>query len=244
MAGNLMRKCDGLWVMVNIVMVTGAVGALGRVVARTLAARGARLALVDAAPAAPDPVVAEFAGHQLLPAIDLSSAQATQAMVAQVVERHGALDAAVNIAGGFRWETLAEGDPATWDLLFTVNLKTALHVCQSSLPHLLQRPSARIVNIGAAAAGKAAAGMGAYAASKSAVLRLTEALAEEAKDSGLTVNAVLPSIIDTPANRKDMPQADFSRWVAPEAVADVVAFLLSDGARAITGAGIPVMGRV
>ena len=86
--------------------------------------------------------------------------------------------------------------------------------------------------------------MGAYAASKSGVLRLTEALAEETKDRGLTVNAVLPSIIDTPANRKDMPQADFSRWVAPEAVADVVAFLLSDGARAITGAGIPVMGRV
>jgi NAD(P)-dependent dehydrogenase (short-subunit alcohol dehydrogenase family) len=180
----------------------------------------------------------------LLPAIDLSSAQATQAMVAQVVERHGALDAAVNIAGAFRWETIAEGDPATWDLLFTVNVKTALHVCRASLPHLGKRPGARIVNIGAGAAGKAGAGMGAYAASKSGVLRLTEALAEETKDLGLTVNAVLPSIIDTPANRKDMPQADFSRWVAPEAVADVVAFLLSDGARAITGAGIPVMGRV
>ena len=121
----------------KIVIVTGAFGALGRVVARTLATQGARLALVDAAPAAPDPVVTEFAGHQLLPGIDLSSAQATRAMVAQVVERHGALDAAVNIAGGFRWETIAEGDPATWDLLFTVNLKTALHVCQASLPHLL-----------------------------------------------------------------------------------------------------------
>ncbi|HSV47743.1 MAG TPA: SDR family NAD(P)-dependent oxidoreductase [Ramlibacter sp.] len=228
----------------KIVIVTGAFGALGRVVARSLAAQGARLALVDAAPAAPEPVMAEFEGHQLLPAIDLSSAPATQAMVAQVLERHGALDAAVNIAGGFRWETVGQGSPATWDLLFTLNLKTALHVCQASLPHLVKRPGARIVNIGAGAAGKAAAGMGAYAASKAGVLRLTEALAEETKDSGLTVNAVLPSIIDTPANRKDMPQADFSRWVAPEAVADVVAFLLSDGARAITGAGIPVMGRV
>ena len=228
----------------KIVIVTGAFGALGRVVAQTLVARGARLALVDAAPATPEAVASEFAGQQLLPATDLSSAPATQAMVAKVVAHHGALDAVVNIAGAFRWETVAEGDPATWDLLFTVNVKTALHVCRASLPHLLQRPGARIVNIGAGAAGKAAAGMGAYAASKSGVLRLTEALAEETKDSGLTVNAVLPSIIDTPANRKDMPQADFSRWVAPEAVADVVAFLLSDGARAITGAGIPVMGRV
>ena len=228
----------------KIVIVTGAFGALGRVVARTLVAQGARLALVDAAPAAPEPVAAEFAAHQLLPAIDLSSAQATQAMVAQVVERHGGLDAAVNIAGAFRWETVAEGDPATWDLLFAVNVKTALHVCRASLPHLVKRPGARIVNIGAGAAGKAAAGMGAYAASKSGVLRLTEAMAEETKDKGLTVNAILPSIIDTPANRKDMPDADFSRWVAPEAVADVIAFLLSDGARAITGAGIPVMGRL
>jgi len=228
----------------RIVIVTGAFGALGRVVARTLAAQGARLALVDAAPAVPEALATEFAGQLLLPGTDLSSAPASQAMVAKVLAHYGALDGVVNIAGAFRWETVAEGDAATWDQLFTINLKTALHVCQASLPHLLGRPQARIVNIGAGAAGKAAAGMGAYAASKSAVLRLTEALAEETKDRGLTVNAVLPSIIDTSANRKDMPEADFSRWVTPEAVADVVAFLLSDGARAITGAGIPVMGRL
>ena len=228
----------------RIVIVTGAFGALGRVVAGTLARQGARLGLVDAAGSVPEALAGEFSNHLLLPGVDLASQAATQAMVANVVGRYGALDAVVNIAGGFRWETVADGDPATWDALFTVNVKTTLHVCRASLPHLLGRPGARIVNIGAGAAGKAAAGMGAYAASKSGVLRLTEALAEETKDRGLTVNAVLPSIIDTPANRKDMPQADFSRWVAPEAVADVVAFLLSDGARAITGAGIPVMGRV
>jgi NAD(P)-dependent dehydrogenase (short-subunit alcohol dehydrogenase family) len=228
----------------KIVIVTGAFGALGRVVARTLAAQGARLTLVDAAPMVPEALAAEFSAHLLLPGVDLASQAATQAMVAKAVARHRTLDAVVNIAGAFRWETVVDGDPATWDALFTVNVKTTLHVCRASLPHLLERPGARIVNIGAGAAGKAAAGMGAYAASKSGVLRLTEALAEETKDRGLNVNAVLPSIIDTPANRKDMPQADFSRWVAPEAVADVVAFLLSDAARAITGAGIPVMGRV
>lgn len=228
----------------RIVIVTGAFGALGRAAARTLAAHGAKLALVDAAPAAPQELVREFAAHLLLPGIDLADAQAAQAMMERVVAHHGGLDAAVNIAGGFRWETVAEGDPATWDLLYTMNLKTALHVCRASLPHLLGRQHARIVNVGAGAAAKAAAGMGAYAASKAAVLRLTEALAEETKDKGVTVNAVLPSIIDTPANRKDMPEADFSRWVAPEALADVIAFLLSDAARAITGAGIPVTGRL
>jgi len=226
------------------VIVTGAFGALGRVVARTLAAQGARLALVDAAPTVPDALATEFSAHLLLPGVDLTSPGATQAMVAQVVARYRTLDALVNVAGAFRWETVAEGDPATWDLLFTVNVKTALNACRASLPHLLDRPGSRIVNVGAGAAGKAAAGMGAYAASKSGVLRLTEALSEETKDRGLTVNAVLPSIIDTPANRKDMPDADVSRWVTPEAIADVVAFLLSDAARAITGAGIPVMGRV
>ena len=228
----------------RVVIVTGAFGALGRVTARTLASQGARLALVDAAPSAPADLAGAFAGHLLLPGVDLASAEATSAMVARVVAHYGSLDAAVNIAGTFRWETVADGDPGTWDLLYTVNVKTALHVCRASLPHLLGRPHGRIINVGAGAAAKAAAGMGAYAASKSAVLRLTEALAEECKDQGLTVNAVLPSIIDTPANRKDMPQADFSRWVTPEAVADVIAFLLSDGARAITGAGIPVPGRV
>ena len=228
----------------KVVIVTGAFGALGRVVASTLASRGARLGLVDAAGVVPGPFASEFAAHLVLPGIDLSNADATQAMVAQVVARFGALDAVVNIAGGFRWETVADGDAATWDALFTMNLKTALHVCKASLPHLLDREGTRIVNIGAGAAAKAVAGMGAYAASKAGVLRLTEALADETKDRGLTVNAVLPGIIDTPANRKDMPQADFSRWVAPQALADVVAFLLSDAARAITGVGIPVTGRL
>lgn len=228
----------------RIVIVTGAFGALGHVAARTLAAQGARLALVDAAPVVPEAVAGEFGAHQLLPGTDLADLAATQAMVAQVVARHGRLDALVNIAGGFRWETVADGDPGTWDLLYAMNLKTALHACKACLPHLLDRAGARIVNVGAGAAGKAGAGMGAYAASKSGVLRLTEALAEETKQRGLTVNAVLPGIIDTPANRLDMPQADFSRWVAPEALAEVVAFLLSDAARAITGAGIPVMGRL
>jgi NAD(P)-dependent dehydrogenase (short-subunit alcohol dehydrogenase family) len=226
------------------VLVTGAFGALGRVTARTLVEQGARVALVDAAAAVPAELANEFAAQLLLPGADLTDEARTQAVVQEALARFGTLDAAVNIAGGFRWETVADGSPATWDLLYTLNVKTALHVARACLPHLRGRPHARIVNVGAAAAARAGAGMGAYAASKAGLLRLTEALAEECKDQGINVNAVLPSILDTPANRQDMPQADFSRWVAPRALADVIAFLLSDGGRAITGAGIPVIGRV
>jgi NAD(P)-dependent dehydrogenase (short-subunit alcohol dehydrogenase family) len=115
---------------------------------------------------------------------------------------------------------------------------------KAALPSILKSDAGRIINIGAGAAVKAAAGMGAYAASKSGVLRLTESLSEEVKDRGVTVNAILPGTIDTPQNRKAMPKADTSRWVAPEAIADVVVFLASDGARAVTGAAVPVFGRV
>ena len=226
-------------------IVTGAFSALGQVVARTLAARGDRVALVDAAPSAPAGLAESFGtGHLLLPAADLSRPEGAEAAVARVREHFGAVHGLANVAGGFRWETIAGGDPATWQAMFSVNVLTALHACRAVLPALQAAGGGRIVNVGAGAAAKAGMGMGAYAASKAGVLRMTEALAEECKDQGITVNAVLPSIIDTPANRRDMPDADFTRWVTAEALADVIAFLLSDGARAITGAGIPVSGRV
>lgn len=232
----------------SLVVVTGAFGALGQVVARSLVQRGARVALLDAAPSVPESLDRSLADAWVMPGVDLSRYQATEAAIEAVVAQRGSIDALVNVAGGFRWETIESGDPATWDLMHTINLMTALHTCKAALPHLLARAkqvgTARVVNIGAGAAGKAAAGMGAYAASKAGVMRLTEALSEETKDRGLTVNAILPGIIDTPTNRKDMPDADTTRWVAPEAIADVVAFLLSDAARAITGAGIPVQGRL
>jgi NAD(P)-dependent dehydrogenase (short-subunit alcohol dehydrogenase family) len=128
--------------------------------------------------------------------------------------------------------------------MYGMNLRTAVSAARAALPHLPGDGTGRIVNIGAMAAAKAATGMGAYTAAKAGVARLTEALAEELKDRGVTVNAVLPSIIDTPANRADMPQADFSRWVTPAQVAEVVVFLVSARAAGITGACIPVAGRV
>jgi NAD(P)-dependent dehydrogenase (short-subunit alcohol dehydrogenase family) len=162
----------------------------------------------------------------------------------RVVKEAGRLDGLVNIAGGFRWEELAGGTLDSWDSMYRINLRTAVVSCQAALPFLLQSGGGRIVNVGAMGAVKAAAGMGAYSASKAGVAKLTEALAEELKDRGITVNAILPSTLDTPKNRADMPRADFTRWVAPAEAAEVIAFLVSDAARAVTGALIPVAGRV
>lgn len=224
------------------IVITGGFGALGRAVAARLVADGARVSLLDRAPV-PDgglPAGAAFA----LGGVDLSDDAACAAAYAGVVQALGALDGVVNVAGGFAWEPLEGGALETWDRMYTMNLRTAVASCRAALPHLLARGAGRIVNVGALAAQKAGLGMAAYAASKSGVARLTESLAEELKDRGITVNAVLPSIIDTPANRADMPDADASRWVAPDKLAAVIAFLLSGDASAVTGACVPVGGRV
>jgi NAD(P)-dependent dehydrogenase (short-subunit alcohol dehydrogenase family) len=179
----------------------------------------------------------------LLGGVDLTDASSAKSAFDRVRAQAGRIDALVNIAGGFRWETIGEGAADTWDLMYALNLKTAIVACQAALPHLLESPGGGIVNIGANAALKAGVGMGAYAASKAGVAKLTEALAEELKGR-VTVNAVLPSIIDTPANRAEMPGADFSKWVGVEDLAHVIMFLVSKHARAVTGALIPVTGLV
>jgi NAD(P)-dependent dehydrogenase (short-subunit alcohol dehydrogenase family) len=223
----------------KVIVVTGASGALGKVVADTALARGARVAGVD------------YAASQTLPAanrielggVDLSDAAQAKRAIDTVVVHFGKLDALINIAGGFAFETVADGDPSTWQRMYDLNVLTALNASRSAIPHLAASSAGRIVNVGAMGALQAGAGMGAYAASKAGVHRLTEALALEWKGR-ITVNAVLPSIIDTPANRASMPRADFGKWVAPQELADVILFLASDAASAVTGALLPVSGRV
>jgi NAD(P)-dependent dehydrogenase (short-subunit alcohol dehydrogenase family) len=227
----------------KVVVVTGGLGSLGRAVARAFETAGAKVAVIDhtAVPAAD----AARANDRYLPVggVDLTQLAHAERAMQSIVAQFGRIDVLVNIAGGFRWQTLADGDLAGWDQMYAINLKTALVASKAALPSILKSDSGRIINIGAGAAAKAAAGMGAYAASKSGVLRLTESLSEEVKDRGVTVNAVLPGTIDTPQNHKDMPDADKSKWVAPEAIADVVLFLASPAARAVTGAAVPVFGR-
>jgi NAD(P)-dependent dehydrogenase (short-subunit alcohol dehydrogenase family) len=228
----------------RVIVVTGGFGALGSVVGRVFAQHGDRVALLGRKEP-PAQLVAEFGQpHVVKGGIDLADPASAQSALRAVVARLGRLDVLVNVAGGFKAAPLQESGPELWIRMFDMNLRTAVAASHAALPHLLARGQGSIVNVSAAAAlERARAGMGAYSASKTGVLRLTESLAEELKDRSITVNAVLPGTIDTPQNRSDMPNADVSRWVAPESIAEVIVFLASDSARAITGAGIPVRGR-
>jgi NAD(P)-dependent dehydrogenase (short-subunit alcohol dehydrogenase family) len=218
------------------VIVTGGFGALGRVVAAAFADRGDQVARIDVSASPVEPL----AGVLDLGGVDLTDAAAVTKAVTRVKEAFGGLDTLVNIAGGFVWETLHDGSVDTWGLMHVRNLVTNATMTKAALPALKASADARIINIGAFAAQQAGAGMGAYAASKAGVHRLTESLAAELAGDDVTVNAVLPSIIDTPTNRADMPKADFSQWVQPQAIADVILFLASPASRSITGALIPV----
>lgn len=218
------------------IIVTGAYGALGRVVAAAFAAQGDKVARVDFAAEAPG----ALAGAIDVGGVDITDPAQAGAVVAKAEAAFGQVDVLVNIAGGFAWQTLADGDLDAWQKLFAMNAMTCVTMTKAALPALRARPGARIVNIGAGGGLVAAAGMGPYAASKSAVHRLTESLAAELGSEDITVNAVLPGIIDTPANRAAMPSADFDTWVKPQAIADVIVFLASARGRAISGALIPV----
>ncbi len=222
----------------KVVVVTGANGQLGRAVVAGIVQQGGKVALLDLATGETPPGGMSWQ-------VDLTSLAGMRDVLDAVSRHFGHIDGLVNVAGGFRWQTFAASeDLAEWEHMFRTNLMTCATACKAVLDHLQRNGGGRIVNIGAGAANKAASGMGAYAASKAGVARLTEALADELKSANVTVNAILPSIIDTPKNRADMPDADFTRWVRPAEIASVVAFLLSDAASAVTGALIPVAGRV
>lgn len=221
------------------VIVTGASGALGKAVCADLLRQGASVIGVDIrAPQVDNPRL-----EMQLSDVDLTNPISVQSALDSIAANGAPLTGLVNVAGGFTWETVMNGSPESWERMWTMNVRTALIMSRAAIPHL-QNKTGAIVNIGAGAATKADIGMGAYAASKSGVARLTEALAEELKPRGIRVNAVLPSIIDTATNRADMPDADFSSWVTCEELANVIGFLLSDAASGVTGALLPVSGRV
>ena len=210
------------------VLVTGAAGTVGNVVARRFHEAGAAVTGVDVvAHAAPwKTVVADL--------IDPTGA-------ADAVAKAGAVDILANIAGGFTMgEDVAETSDDTWNFMLNLNARTVLNMCRAAAPGMVARGGGKIVNIGARGALRGAAKMGAYIASKSVVIRLTETLADELKHKGVNVNCILPSIIDTPPNRAAMPDANFAEWVPPEHIADVVLFLASPAADSIHGAAIPV----
>ena len=231
----------------KITVITGAVGNLGAATARRFQQAGAKTVLVDRSP---DRVreafkdIADSPDHLLAGGVDLSDAASLDKLIEQTVGKFGRVDALVNTVGAFRGgKPVHEADPADWDFLFNANVRTTLMCCRAVIPQMLKQKGGKIINVSSREGLEAHAGFAAYSASKSAVLRLTESLAAELKNSDINVNCIMPSIIDTPQNRAAMPNADFSKWVAPEAIADVIAFLASDAARAVNGAALPVYGK-
>ena len=224
-------------------LITGAAGNLGRAVARAFASAGASLILIDL----DDKVLRSAYGRDderkaFVRADLLDAASVAQAVATARFDR---IDVLCNIAGGFRMgHPVHETPEDVWELMLDLNAKSVINTARAVVPKMLAAGYGKIVNIGAVAGLRGGAKMGAYSASKSAVIRLTESMSAELRDKGINVNCILPSVIDTPQNRADMPSADPRRWVAPEALADVVLFLASDAARAIHGTAIPVTGLV
>jgi len=231
----------------KVIIITGAAGNLGRAVAARVQAQGGRMVLVERSGEHLKAAYSELvnsAQHWLAGGVDMTDANAVSAMVAEAHKRFGRIDGLVNTVGGFRGgKPVHEADLAEWDFLYDLIVRTTLNGCRAVIPYMLRSQSGSIINIGSRNVFQGSPNYAAYSAAKTAVLRLTESLAGELKTRGINVNCVLPGTIDTPQNRADMPKADFSSWVPPEDLAHVIAFLLSDEARSVTGAAVPVYGR-
>ena len=217
------------------IVITGAAGTLGQAAAACARDQGAHVIGLDIIEADSVPNTDDY--HR----VDLLDATGT----GNCFRRMGDIDAILNIAGGFAMGVSAS-DPSDdqWDLMFRLNVTTMRNATRAAVPALVAREHSAIVNVGALGALSGAADMSAYCCAKSTVMRLTESLSEELKNEGVNVNAVLPSIIDTPPNREGMPDADFDTWVAPDKLAEVMCFLASDAASAIHGVLLPVKGLV
>jgi Dehydrogenases with different specificities (related to short-chain alcohol dehydrogenases) len=227
----------------KVAIVTGGTGGLGVAVVERLLMAGATVIIS---------YVYQDAFQRLaerLPAVigiqlDLTDETATRSAYTTIANAHGGIDILVNAAGGF-----AGGEPVhqtsweLWQSQIDINLKTAVISCAAAIPHLITRGGGAIVNVSSRTATQSGANLAAYAAAKRAVLQLTEALAVELRPHNITVNTVLPSVIDTPANRAAMPKANYEVWVKPAEIAEVIHFLVSPAARIISGAAIPVYGQ-
>jgi NAD(P)-dependent dehydrogenase (short-subunit alcohol dehydrogenase family) len=225
------------------VFITGAAGNLGRAIAAAFETRGANLVVVGRTKDSLSAALGTESERRLFVAADLLDQAALDSAVKLARSRFGRVDVLCNIAGGFRMgSAVHETSDRDWDFLMDINARTLLHAVRAVVPQMIEGGGGKIVNVGAFAAQKGVAQMGAYIAAKSAVIRLTEAMAAELRDKNINVNCVLPTIIDTPENRAGMPKADPSRWVSPDDLANVIVFLASDDARAVHGAALPVTG--
>ncbi len=213
--------------------------------ARAFISAQANIALVDRTAGRLEKTFSDLAEGSpecfITPPTDLTDPSAVDSMIEAVQDHFGRIDILVNIAGGFRaGRPLYKTSLSDWDMMINLNARSVFITCQSVIPLMLSQGYGKIINIASRAALGGEAFQSAYSASKAAVVRLTESMAAELKEAGINVNCIMPGIIDTPQNRAAMPSADFSKWVAPAAVADVILFLASDNARALHGASLPV----
>ena len=231
----------------KVSIITGAVGNLGTATARLFQQVGAKTVLVDRSQ---DRVreafkdIADSPDHLLAGGVDLSDAASLGKLIEQTLDYFGRVDALVNTVGGYRGgKPVHEAELADWDFLFNINVRTTLLCCRAVIPQMLRQSRGTIINVSSRDGLSGSAGYAAYSASKSAVLRLTESLANELKVSNINVNCIMPGTIDTPQNRTAVPNGDFSKWVEPGAIAEVILFLASDASRAVNGAALPVFGK-
>jgi NAD(P)-dependent dehydrogenase (short-subunit alcohol dehydrogenase family) len=228
------------------VLVAGGTGGLGRAVSLAFLAAGATVAVtyrkqeeLDALRSAAGANAARVSGH----AVDVTEEAAVRELVARIVAQHGRLDALVNAVGGYAGGVkLWEADTKVFDQMLALNLRSGYALARAAVPAMLKQGRGAIVNVAAKAAFDHPAGAAAYAASKAAAVAMLDSLAAEVKGTGLRVNSILPSIIDTEPNRKAMPGADFAKWPKPEEIARVILFLCSDDGRVVHGAAVPVYG--
>lgn len=229
----------------RVAIITGAAGNLGTAVGNLFLEHGARVALVDQDAKSLEETYPDLGDqHRLFGNVDLLDEEAVKSLVGDIHGHFGRIDILVNIVGGFGGgQSIAEQSVDSWRKLFELNVTTAFLMTRGVLLHMTGVGYGRIVNISSEHAAKGPARFEAYAAAKAAVLRMTEGVAQEVKDHGVTVNAVMPTTLDTSINREAMPKADPGRWAKPEDVAQVIAFLASEHSRVINGVGIPLLGR-
>ena len=230
----------------KVAIITGGTGALGRAVVSAFLNEGAKVActyIVDEELKGVSSIIENYKVNILFIKANVTKEDGVKKTIQETLEVFGRIDILANIVGGFAYAKVIDTDEKTWDSMMNMNLKSAFFCSKAVLTHMIKQNYGRIVNISSRPALKGSAGVGAYSASKAGVLNLTETIADEVKDYDINVNSILPSTIDTPANRRDMPNADFSKWVKPEEIARVIVFLASDDSKPISGAAIPVYGK-
>jgi len=223
---------QGLGLEGKLIVVTGGLGILGRAITQAAVENGAIVALIDRV----EPPHADHGASLLVSGIDLAELSSAQDAFARIADKLGPVHALMNIAGAFEWHKILDGGVAAWTDLYRANVLTAVGASIAALAHMPD--GGAIVNVAAAAATRSALGMGAYTASKSGVLRFTEALAEELKPRGIRVNSVSPTVLDTPRNRIDMPEVDPATWLQPSELARTMLFLASAESKGLTGANV------